>query len=106
MGLEDGFLAMIDRMLPYARPGGEVHQELLRLRGQVDRGVLLGPAARRFLAQRVEEMEAVECCHLTHDGACRGIARKGKCDHAPNFRGCDTYRPLAPVQGDPMRAGR
>jgi hypothetical protein len=51
-------------------------------------------------------MEAVECCHLTHDGACRGIARKGKCDHAPNFRGCDTYRPLAPVQGDPMRAGR
>jgi len=100
-----GFVEIIDRLLPYATPGGEVHTQLTTLRAQVERGILLGPQARRYIAARLEEVEAVECRHLQPDGACRGIPHKGRCDAVPVFRCCDAYAPPPPVggRGDPLR---
>jgi hypothetical protein len=81
-------------LLPHADPEGEVHATLTKILDQVNRGVLVGPGSRRFLARLVAMVDNIECRHLRHDGMCPKIGRT--CKHTEDYRRCHLYEEPPP----------
>ncbi len=79
-------------------------KRLVKLQGQVNRNVFLGPKARRYIHEMVEKLDNIECKGVTRNGLCRLIPGNKRCGHEEKFATCDLYQPVsANIKGSPLQ---
>jgi hypothetical protein len=84
----------INRLLKYADPEGEVHDELVSMSETVERGVMLGPKSRRMLMKLTEMVDNIECRHLQYDGMCPKVRKR--CPFTKDYARCNMFEVLPP----------
>ncbi len=92
-------------LLANCLPGGHTAQRLLKIRGQIERNVMVGPKSRAFIAELHEKLDNIECEFLLHNGICRKL-NLPQCPHLEKFKECPKYRANRPIRTrDPLTIG-
>ena len=102
--VEESLEEIIDMLLQYADPEGDVHEKLVKAREKISRGVVPGVKTVALITKLRTRMDNIECRHLRYDGMCLKLHKK--CDHRDKFRACLRYEaPKPSVRGELMQLG-
>lgn len=93
---------VVDGLMEDCDPDGPTFRKLAKIRSVLERGVMVGPGAMRFLREIQTKVDNVECQHLRRNDRCSfpGIQL---CEHVSAFRRCPQYVAVrGTVRGDPL----